>query len=521
MHSSQNLMRFFKKIHALIFLVFGVSSVICGLIPYHINTTGFPASGILQIDINSTINHQTASSIDMSFDIPEKAIFQNVNVYRKLFKPYDYTQSIPELQTTYKKLEEILETVKVISSFSKIDETGGVYISMPPYIRKIRSYAFAIIGTVSLNSKHIILNEMGRVQGERSDSNFPYNALGVTREDIKKIIINEIKDSVLIEQQLNNVIKVLKKALCEPVEYKEYIDSLAYGFNLLNIVNFVRVNRILDVLYIQKMLQFEKNAVNQMDGYKKARRIKLNMLNKKMSKKRRAQDIFKHTLTSPETFLSSVSDVKFKKTIIYSACTQILNLIPSFLKEINLLDIKPEKKEVLQTNFRMTYEYGIKALNQLKVVDSYNFDNNQLTQIEVEFSMCVQEYLNAAELISEYINDLQKNIETLLFNSVKPRKRTPDIANNLSKMLQLDKYQHIDVKKIFLIKSIISLLSIERDLCYKKKNSLYTISYSIGSDNSEYPPISYNMYTKKASKNNKMINKVIKRYEKKLDMLYA
>ncbi|OAG30231.1 hypothetical protein NEIG_01251 [Nematocida sp. ERTm5] len=497
----------------------------CGLMPRHINTTCTPASIAPQIGINnainSVINNPTTIWVDMSLDLPEKAIFQNADMYRKLFELHDYTQSTPELQKIYKKLEKILETVKVISNFSKINETGDVYIDTPPHTRKIRSYGFAIIGTVSLNSKHVILNEMSRIKGERTDSNFPYNKISVTRGDISKIIINEIEDSILIEQQLNNVIKVLESVLCGPVEYKEYVSSLAYGFNLLNIVNFIRVNRILDILYIQKILQFERHAFNKMEGYKKARRIKLNKSNKKMSKKERIQDIFKHTLTSPRKFLSSVSDVKSKKAIIYSACTQILNLIPSFLKEINFLDIKPEKKEALRTNFRMTYECAMKALKQVKVVNSYNFDTSQLTQIEVEFSMCVQNYLNAAELISGYINDLKKDIEKLLFNSVKPQKRTPDIANNLSKMLQLDKYRHADDKKIFLIKNIISLLSIESDLCYKKKNSLYNISYSIIPDDSKYPPTNYDMYTKKVSENNKMINQVIKKYEEKLDRLYA
>ncbi|EIJ93543.1 hypothetical protein NEPAR06_0578 [Nematocida parisii] len=506
-------MRFVKKELALIFIVLGICQVMCGILPTDINLNYSIASMIPPVDIPNALNAYETNITKTLYILPEEPIYMNETRHRNLFKLYNYTSPSLEMETDYSKLKDMVENAKTISNLTEIDMRDDVYRDSCYRTKKIRSYGFRVIGPVCLNFKDIMLTELRKIDGEQTNQEQKYNALSINRNDISEKLYHESEKSTFIKEQLSSAIESIERIFSAPIEYKEYMNIIINGLNLLNVVNSIRVNGLLDVLHIQKLLQFENEAINMMDYYKEAREILLNKLNQDISERDLAQDIFDCALRYPKVFLPSILDVKYKKIIIYSTCIQIINIIPTCIKQIEALNIEsPKVKKQLSRDFFYTYTHAIDTLEYLKAINSYGFNNDELIKIEIQFSRCVKKYLNSARILSNSLNNLKKEIESALSVGVVLERNTP------SKMLILNVDYPADKKKIDMINNLIYLLNSEEKICTEQESSIIKLLEKFQTIKLEKnnPPISYIAYAGEVLKNNNLLDNRIKYFRSKL-----
>ncbi|KAI5166389.1 hypothetical protein NEIRO03_1035 [Nematocida sp. AWRm78] len=505
--------RFIKEKLALIFIVFGICQVMCGIMPTDINLNYSTTSMIPPVDIPSALNAYETNITKTLYILPEEPIYMNQTKYRNLFKLYNYTSPSLEMEADYSKLKDIMKNAKTLSNLTEIDMRNDVYRDSCYRTKKIRSYGFRVIGPVCLNFKDIMLTELRNIDGEQTNQEHKYNALSINRNDISEKLYHESEKSTFIKEQLSSAIESIESIFSAPIEYKEYMNIITNGFNLLNMINAIRVNGLLDVLNIQKLLQFENEAINQMDYYKEAREILLTKLNQDMSERDLSQNTFDCTLRYPEVFLPSILDVKYKKIIIYSTCIQIINIIPACIKQIDALNIANQKvKKQLSRDFFYTYSHAIDTLVYLKAINSYGFDNDEIIKLEIQFSKCVKKYLNSARTLSNSFINLKKEIESALSAGVAPDRNTPP------KMLLLNVDYPADKKKIDMINNLIYLLNSEERICTEKESSIIKLLEKVQTIKLEKnnPPISYIAYAGEVLKNNNLLDNRIKYFRSKL-----
>ncbi|OAG30233.1 hypothetical protein NEIG_01253 [Nematocida sp. ERTm5] len=253
-------MRFYKEIAVLNFLAIWAFHAMCGLIPHSINTIDRPSISISQIDILNPSNW----GIDVTeapYILPEETISEKQVEYKKLFKLYAYTPPSKKIEKDYVELKKILENTKKASINPRLDIKNNTYLKNP-YDSAVKPYGFIIIGPLDLSSKNMILTELKDIKNEVSHVRFPYTDSSNKRISLLRILYNESKELTFFKAQLIQTLKSIDLAFCKSVEYKSYMNTLTFGFNMLNTINSIRVNRLLDVLHMQKTLIFENHAVD-------------------------------------------------------------------------------------------------------------------------------------------------------------------------------------------------------------------------------------------------------------------
>ncbi|KAI5126282.1 hypothetical protein NEPAR06_0577 [Nematocida parisii] len=483
----------------------------CGLISHSLDTSNRPEITISQIDILNPSNWKIDVT-EARYILPEETISEKQVEYKKLFKLYVYAPPSKKIEKDYVKLKKILENTKKASINPRLDIKNNTYLKKS-HDSTVKPYGYIIIGPLDLSSKNMILTELKDIENEVSHVRFPYTDSSNKRISLLRILYNESRELTFFKAQLIHALKSIDLAFCKSVEYTSYMSTLTFGFNMLNIINSIRVNRLLDVLHMQKTLRFENHAVGQIEYYKEINGIILNKDNESLWAEEMAQNEFKYILKHQGVFMPSISDVKYKKIIIHSTCLQILNLIPVCREQIKMFNIGSKKQKKMLKSFRIAYKYAIKTLKRIKSIDSYSFDPYQIAKIEDVFSLCIINYLDAEVLVSSSISSLKNKIESALYEHAPLKNNTSPSTFRLNATIPTDK------KKINLLKNLVSLLDSEKELCALKKISVHKIINGIQPVKKGYLSISYSTYVDKVLKNNKAINKKLREYRLELKSL--
>ncbi|KAI5184850.1 hypothetical protein NEIRO03_1855 [Nematocida sp. AWRm78] len=535
-------MKFIKEIYTVSFIIFGTHHVMCGLIPNvthtpynpmdvqvpNIDIPGNPLniSMLNNIDNQSKIINSAArvarainsAEADYAAEFPQettdKIILSNEKKYRNMFKLYEHDDPDINTQMEYKRLKNILKTAMHDENPSKVRILNNIYEIPTPRSNKIRLNGFTLIGPISKELANIITTEQAKVHTEEENT-IPVkgNHYNFIISHITQKIGHEDSELSHINRQISEAMHVSSHLSGErTVDYKLFSKNLAISFNVLNMINSIRVNRILSTFNVQRLMKFDDDAVNQMEYYREVRDIELDRSGRKMTDEERALDEFNYTLKFPDVFKASISNVKYKKTIISFMCIQILNFILEF-KEAPKLTTIPEKIQTSTLHdFKQAYVYALDSLDSLKYVSAYSFDNDKLYEIENHFAKCIKRYLKGEKKIINYLVDLKKNIDSdlALVESRRPR------SSNVEIMLSTRNKENI--KTLDLISIYTILLTFERNLCNRELASLHDLVNSIPNipQRNMYPSIRYSTYLSKETENRDIIDEIIEKYQEKL-----
>ncbi|KAI5129771.1 hypothetical protein NEPAR03_1806 [Nematocida parisii] len=531
-------MRFIKEVYTVSFIVFGTHYVICSLIPngmytpYNPIDTQVPNIDILSNPLNTSMLNNTdnqsettdsavrvahvinsaeaAYSTEKPRETVEEFILHNENMYGNMFKLNKHDESYTNMKADYMKLKKLFKTARRKKKQSKEKILNNIY-TKTRHFNRIRLNGFTMIGPIATELASVIATEQAKVHTEKEDM---IPAKGSRSNFIISRITQKIdcEDAELkhINRQLSEAIHTSSRLFRErTVDYKWFSKNLAISFNILNMINSIRVNRILSTFNVQRLMKFDEEAVNQMEYYKEIRDIELNRNSREMTKEERALDEFNYTLKFPETFKASILNVKFKKTIISSTCVQIINFVLEFKEAIKAVNITKKIKNDILLEFRYSYVYALRALYDLKDIDAYSFDNTKLYSVEESFANCIDRYLKAKSIISNYLVDLKEDIDSDLSRIALEKPQIAPLEIMLSTKNQDDK-KTLDQISIFR-----HFLSFEKNLHYREHIGMRSVIDTINSIIQEDTGSSmkYSTYLNNVKVNNDLIDKIIKKYE--------
>ncbi|OAG30235.1 hypothetical protein NEIG_01255 [Nematocida sp. ERTm5] len=501
----------------------------------------------IERNVRSTVDSTTIAVTENPPLPPARLLLMHENEYRSLFKPENYVSSSESVMTGYNKIEKIYNDAKEMSKFHDLDTdviNHEIYRDENYTIKRYRAFGLIVIAPIDIRFTDMILTEQTKFIKNQTNSVFEHTNGSFNNERIAKKLRQEYSDVWHVSKQLKTAIDSISRVFDESIDYKDYCNDLKHGFNLLKMINSIRVNRLFDSFFIQSLMRFSSYSIMTMNSYRRSRDARLSEIGKEMTDSEKAWREFRISIKYPAVFRMTVEDVKYKKTIVYSACTQILNFILQCSDQIEFLNLETNDKDQIEKDFLHAYKHALKTLDNLKYVDAYAFNNEQLIEVERSFSSCVKRYLDAEKLLASSIENLQSEIKTELFMykltdqdyaSVEDIKMIEndesgesgetdyesiiEESEELSGLFKLDEESLTDKKKIDLVNNVISLLKSEYNMSYKKRNSVGTILNGIAGSTWKFTPpapITYSTYIKKVSENNKMIDEVIAEYEEKL-----
>ncbi|EIJ88902.1 hypothetical protein NEPAR05_0619 [Nematocida parisii] len=463
----------------------------------------------IERNVCSTVDSTTIAVTEDPSLPPFSLLLMHEEDYRSLFKPENYVSSSQNVMTGYNKIEKIFHDAKEMSNFHNLDIdviSHEIYYDEEYNVKRFRAFGFIIIAPIDIRLTNMILTEQTGFIKNQSNPVLEYTDGSFNNKHMAIKLKQELSDLSHVSKQLKTAIDKISRVFDESIECSDYSNDLKHGFNLLKMINSIRVNRIFDSFYMQSLMRFSNYSIMSMDYYKRTRNAYLNKTNKEMTGSERALDEFQISLKYPASFHMSVEDVKYKKTIIYSACTQILNFILQCSDQIEFLNLETNDKDHISSNLFHAYKHALKTLDNLKYIGSYEFNNEPLIEVERSFSTCVKGYLDAEKLLSSSIENLQSVIKTELFmyklidqdyKSVEAIKMVEssesgesgeshksseigeidyegliDESEELFELIKLDKESLADKKKVDLVKNVISLLESEFNMSYKKEDSV-------------------------------------------------
>ncbi|OAG30683.1 hypothetical protein NEIG_00195 [Nematocida sp. ERTm5] len=534
-------MRFIKEIYTVSLIGFGAHYVMCGLIPnathmpYNPMDVQVPNIDIFDSQLNTSmlnnINNQSeiinsaarvthainsaeaAYATESPQEIIDEFILSNEKKYRNMFKVYKHDDPDVNMQEDYRKLNILLKSSMQEENPSKEEILSNIY-TQTRYSNRIRSYGFSVIGPMDIELAKLITTEQAEVHTDEEHKNISPESgryKFITSDIGRTIDLFDYKLSA-INRQLDQATNTLKYPFEEKAaEYKWFSKNLAISFNMFNMINSIRVNRILSAFKIQRLMKFSNEAVDQMNYHKEVRNFGLYKNNKEMTDKERALNEFNYTLKLPDIFKTSVLNVKYKKTIISSMCMQILNFISEFKEAIKTTPIPEKIKTPILLDFHQAYVYGLKSIDGLKYVDAYSFNNDELLKVEDSFTRFINKYLEGESKLSNYIERLKEKIDARLYMSVSKEENSDPTEITLSTENQDDR------ETLHLISILRWFLSIEKDICYKEIENLDNIIIAISDrpQKDAYPSMRYFTYLNKVTENNDIIDQIIEKYQSK------
>ncbi|OAG30903.1 hypothetical protein NEIG_00387 [Nematocida sp. ERTm5] len=536
-------MRFAKEIYKLFLIVFETHYAMCGLIPNNTHTVYNPMDvQVPNIDIfGNSLNTSMLNNIDNQSKIINSAarvarainsaeaaystktskktidelILSKEKRYRNITKLHDVDSLENDIEKSYKRLKLIFKKTKGHGKHFKSYALNGAYKHQNPWTKKIRLNGFSLIGPINTELASIITSEQAKIHAEKEEYKLPLQKSRdkFINSNIGQKIGTRINILKYINQVLDKEIPISRSFLNEKwVIYDNFSKNLAISFNMLNMINSIRINKILDTFNVQRLMKFDDEAINRMNYYKEVRNFGLDKTGRKLTAEERALDEFNYTLKFPDVFKASISNVKYKKTIISFMCIQILNFILEF-KEAPKLTTIPEKIQTSTLHdFKQAYVYALDSLDSLKYVSAYSFDNDKLYEIENHFAKCIMRYLKGEKKIINYLVDLKKNIDSdlSLVESRRPR------SSNVEIMLSTRNKENI--KTLDLISIYNFFLTFERNLCDSELASLHDLVNSIPNipQRNMYPSIRYSTYLSKETENRDIIDEIIEKYQEKL-----
>ncbi|KAI5165772.1 hypothetical protein NEIRO02_0679 [Nematocida sp. AWRm79] len=446
----------------------------------------------------------------------DELILSKEKKYRNMIKLYDVGSLEPDTEWNYRKLKITFKKTKKQGKHFKSYALNDAYKHQNPWSKKMRLNGFSLIGPVNTELANIITREQAEIHTKKEEDSL---LLQRSREkfitsNIGKKIDARINLLLNIAMQLSKEIPISRSFLNEKwVIYDKFSKSLAFSFNMLNMINSIRINRLLDTFNVQRLMKFDDEAINRMNYYKEIRNFGLYKNNREMTDEERELDEFNYTLKFPEVFKASISDVKYKKTIIFSTCIQVINFILKFKEAIKPTTIP----EIIQTpillDFKQAYEYALKSLKDLKSINAYRFDNSQLYEVENHFAKCIYKCLKGEKRIINYLVDLKNNIDSdlALVESRRPR------SSNVEIMLSAHNKKNIKTLELISIYTI--LLTFEKALGDSEFESLHALINSIPNipQMDTYPSIKYSTYRNKEAETRDIIDEIIENYQYELE----
>ncbi|KAI5129902.1 hypothetical protein NEPAR08_1894 [Nematocida parisii] len=533
-------MRFIKEVYTASFIVFGTHYVMSGLIPNAMqvpyNPMGMQVPNIdifgspLNISMLNNPNNQSeiinpavrvarainsaeaAYSTEASKKTIDEVILSKEKKYRNMIKLYDVNSLENGTKKSYRKLKLAFKKTKKQGKYFKLYALNSGYKHQNPWFKKMRLNGFSLIAPIDIELANIITCEQAEIHTKKEQDSLPPQKSRdeFINSDIGQTIIARDCALLYIVKQLNEEVPISRSFLNEEsVIYDEFSNNLAISFNILNMINSMRINKLLNTFNVQRLMKFDDRAVNRMNYYKEVRNFELDKSDREMTDEERALDEFNYTLKFSKIFKPSILDVKYKKTIISSTCIQILNFILKFKEAINLTTIPQKIQNPILLDFKRAYAYTLKTLKCLKYVDAYSFGNGQLYKVENYFAMCIHRCLKGEEKIINYLVDLKKDIDSDLALVASKIPKTSNVK------IMLSTHKKENIKTLDLISIYTFFLTFEKDLCDSELASLHDLVNSIPNipQRNAYPSIRHSTYRNKETETHNIIDEIIEKHE--------